>query len=162
LTASAVHPDQQRYFKTPTPGDPNLDPALGVISQVSANVPAGFYTSSINVSLTTQSTGAFIRYTIDGSAPTATHGILYSAPITIGATTTLRAGAYRTDYISQSTITRTYLFLEDVIHQSPSDDVSGGDPDVGAPPAGWPATWGNNVVDYGMDQTVVNQVGAAQ
>jgi VCBS repeat-containing protein len=33
---------------------------------------------------------------------------------------------------------------------------------VGAPPAGWPAAWGNNVVDYGMDQTVVNQAGAAQ
>src|SRR5205807_5868094 len=38
----------------------------------------------------------------------------------------------------------------------------GGYPDVGAPPPGWPSTWGANSVDYGMDQTVVNQVGAAQ
>jgi hypothetical protein len=162
LTASAVHPEQQRYFKTPTPGDPNLDPALGVISRVSASVPAGFHNAPINVPLTTQSAGAYIRYTVDGSAPTATHGTLYSAPITIGVTTTLRAGAFRTDYIAQPTITRTYLFLDDVIQQSPSDDISGGHPDVGAPPAGWPATWGNNVVDYGMDQSIVNQAGAAQ
>src|SRR6185436_4179518 len=37
------------------------------------------------------------------------------------------------------------LFTRDIIHQ----------PD-GVPPSGWPASWGNNVVDYGMDPNIVN------
>jgi len=106
--------------------------------------------------------GATIRYTTDGSAPTATHGTVYSGPITISATTTLRAQAFESGYFTLPSVTWTYLFVADVISQSPSDDVAGGFPDVGAAPAGWPTSWGSNVVDYGMDQTVVNQEGAAQ
>lgn len=49
-----------------------------------------------------------------------------------------------------------------MIRQSPSDDVAGGDPDLGEAPANWPSSWGNNVVDYGIDQTVVQQEGAAR
>ena len=160
LTASAVHPDQLRYFATVTPGDPNIDPSLGVIERVSSSVGAGFYDAPIYVSLATPSAGAEIRYTIDGSTPSATNGFVYSRPVAITSTTTLRAGAFRAGYVSLPTITRTYIFLDDVIGQSPSDDVSGGDPDVGAPPPGWPDNWGNNVVDYGIDQTVVQQEGA--
>ncbi|WP_254508483.1 lamin tail domain-containing protein [Anatilimnocola floriformis] len=162
LIASAAHPEQLRYFHTSTPGTFNVDPALGVIDRVSANVAAGFYNSPISVTLSTPSAGATIRYTIDGSTPTATNGLIYNTPVSISATTTLRAGAFRTDYLSLPTITRSYIFLDDVIRQSPSDDVAGGVyPDVGAAPAGWPTTWGGNVVDYGMDQTIVNQAGAA-
>src|SRR5690606_29460738 len=40
----------------------------------------------------------------------------------------------------------TYLFLDDVIRQSPG----------GQAPPGWPATWGAHVVDYGMDPRIVN------
>ncbi|MFN0053350.1 MAG: lamin tail domain-containing protein [Planctomycetales bacterium] len=160
LTASAVHPERLRYFQTVTPGDPNLNPALGVVDRVTANIPAGFYDNPIAVSLTTPATGAVIRYTTDGSTPSPTNGIDYTDPVMISSTTTLRAAAFRTDYISLPSITRTYLYLDDVIRQSPSDDMDGGDPDYGAPPAGWPASWGNNVVDYGIDQTVVAQEGA--
>lgn len=162
LTGSAVHPEQLRYFKTPTPGDPNIDAALGVIGRVTASVAAGFYNAPISVALSTPSAGATIRYTVDGSTPTATNGIIYTGPVSISTTTTLRAGAFRDEYISLPTITRSYLYLDDIIRQSPSDDVAGGYPDTGAPPVGWPETWGNNVVDYGMDQTIVDQYGAAQ
>lgn len=162
LVASAVHPEQLRYFPTPTPNSPNIDPALGVIDRVTANVNAGFYNSQFTVSLATTSLGATIRYTTDGSNPTETNGNIYTAPLTISATTPLRAGAFRPNYLARPTITRSYLFLDDVLLQSPSDDVPGGIyPDVGAPPPGWPSSWGPNVVDYGMDQTIINQAGAA-
>src|SRR5439155_605638 len=42
--------------------------------------------------------------------------------------------------------TQTYIFLTDVIRQSPD----------GLPPPGWPDSWGANVVDYGMDPNVVD------
>jgi hypothetical protein len=162
LTASAIHPDQLRYFAAPSPGDPNSAPSLGIVETVVSNVAAGFYTSTQFVTLSTPTPGSTIRYTIDGSAPTETNGITYTGPIAISTTTPLRARAFKTGYFSLPATAWTYLFLDDVIMQSPSDDVAGGFPDVGAAPPGWPTSWGNNVVDYGMDQTVVNSEGAAQ
>jgi hypothetical protein len=160
LTASAVHPDQVGYFADPTPGTFNSTLSTGLVAQVSASVAAGFYTNPITVTLTTTTTGAVIRYTTDGSAPTLTNGVVYTGPITISSTTTLRAQAFLTGYLSLPSSTWTYLFLNDVIYQSPHD--AAGYPTLGAAPAGWPATWGNNVVVYGMDQTVVNTYGADQ
>ena len=47
------------------------------------------------VTLTSSTEGAAIRYTLDGSAPTATSGTEYKAPIAVSATTTIRAIAYK-------------------------------------------------------------------
>ncbi len=160
LNVFGVHPETQRYFATPSPGAANADPSLGIVDRPTTTLPAGFYTTSIQVGLNVPTSGAEIRYTVDGSQPSVTNGTVYAGPITVSGTTTLRAAAFKTGYYSLPSITASYLYLEDVIRQSPSDDVPGGDPDVGAPPPGWPASWGNNVVDYGMDQAVVNQLGA--
>ena len=48
--------------------------------------------------ITTETTGATIRYTLDGSTPTATTGTVYSTPLTINKTTVLRAAAFKTGY----------------------------------------------------------------
>jgi Lamin Tail Domain/Chitobiase/beta-hexosaminidase C-terminal domain/CotH kinase protein len=160
LSVFAVHPETQRYFATPSPGQENTDPSLGIVDTPTATMPAGFYTTSITVGLNVTTSGAQIRYTLDGSEPTETNGMVYAGPFVVNSTRTLRARAFKTDYFALPSITVSYLYLDDVIRQSPSDDVPGGDPDVGAPPAGWPEAWGGNVVDYGMDQTVVNQLGA--
>lgn len=146
LIGTKAHPDQARYFQTPTPGAPNGTPALGLVSQATASVDHGFFTGPFQVTLSCPTAGAEIRYTIDGSEPTATHGSVYSGAINVSGTTTLRAGAFITGYLSSPTIAKTYLFLDDVIQQSPT----------GSAPAGWPTSWGGNVVDYGMDPNIVN------
>ncbi len=102
------------------------------------------------MTLGTTTQGATIRYTLDGSEPSNTNGFVYSGPIAISGTSTLRAGAYRNGYVSMPSITRTFLFLDDVITQAAN----------GQPPAGWPSTWGNNVVDYGMDPDILALEGA--
>ena len=84
------------------------------------------------------------RYTIDGSTPSATNGLTYSGPININSTTTLRAVASRTNYLSVPDRTWSYLFLDDVLNQS----------NDGSAPAGFPADWGANAVDYGIDPDV--------
>jgi hypothetical protein len=162
LTASRIYTDQLRYFQTPSPGIENTAPSLGIVGDVVASVPAGFYSAPITVALSSPTPGVTIRYTTNGSNPTATTGTVYTGPLTISATTVLRAQAFLTGYIPQFSGTWTYLFLDDVILQSPSDDITGGYPATGVAPAGWPTTWGSNVVDYGMDQTIVNSAGAAQ
>jgi hypothetical protein len=46
------------------------------------------------VTLSTTTAGASIRYTTDGSAPSATVGTMYSGPVTVGGTMTIQAMAY--------------------------------------------------------------------
>jgi hypothetical protein len=75
--------------------------------QVAAPVfspPAGTYTSAQSVVITTTTSGATIRYTIDNSTPTETNGTVYSSPVSISVTTTLKAIAYKSG-MTDSTVT---------------------------------------------------------
>ena len=68
----------------------------------------GTYTSAQSVTISSTTSGASIRYTIDGSTPTATTGTLYSAPVTISATTTLKAIAYKSGLTDSAVTSATY------------------------------------------------------
>ena len=134
-----------RYFSTATPNAANSGTEyVAIAAAPTMSIAAGYYTAPISVALTTPTGGASIRYTTDGTVPIATSP-LYTTPLTISATTVLRAAAFLTDYAPSDATTRTYLFLADVLTQSPT----------GAVPPGWPATWGANRVDYGMDPDVI-------
>ena len=99
------------------------------------------------MALTTSTPSATIRYTINGSTPSASNGSVYTGPITIASTTNLRAVAIRTGYLSvPESHCWTYVFVNDVLTQSNN----------GVAPAGWPASWGANVVDYGIDPDVIS------
>jgi len=76
-------------------------------------LPGTFY-SPINVSLSTATPGASIRYTTDGSIPTEVIGELYSTPIPVSATTTIKAVAYAPEYANSSLAAATYMFPVDV------------------------------------------------
>ncbi|MEM6472512.1 MAG: lamin tail domain-containing protein, partial [Planctomycetota bacterium] len=141
---------QPRFFQTPTPGTFNVDGSLGFLQSIASDVTAGFYETTQTVTLTSPSAGATIIYTTDGSEPESNNGSVYQGPLTIGATTVLRAKAIRDDFIPSYSKTWTYLFLDDVLLQS----------NDGTAPEGFPATWNTNRVDYGMDPDVINAVGA--
>jgi Chitobiase/beta-hexosaminidase C-terminal domain/Secretion system C-terminal sorting domain/PA14 domain/Fn3 associated/CotH kinase protein len=57
---------------------------------ISADKASGTYYEPFNVALT-GTAGSTIRYTTDGSTPTATTGLVYSAPIVVSATSTIKA-----------------------------------------------------------------------
>lgn len=63
--------------------------------------------SSNTVTITSETDGATIRYTTDGTDPTMSKGTVYSDPFTIETTTTVKAIAYKnvssTDYVSSVT-----------------------------------------------------------
>jgi hypothetical protein len=65
---------------------------------------AGTYLGAQAVTITTATSGASIRYTLDGSTPSSTAGTLYSGPVTIGSSLTLKAIAYKTG-LTNSTVT---------------------------------------------------------
>src|ERR1019366_3739322 len=69
---------------------------------------AGTYTSAQSVTISSTTSGASIRYTTDGSTPSATAGTVYSGPVSINATTTLKAIAYKTNFKNSAVTNGTY------------------------------------------------------
>jgi hypothetical protein len=134
------------YFTQPTPGALNGDGIIGFTATPRFSVDHGFYEAPFDLELSTTTPGATIIYTTNGTPPALNNGFTYSTPLRISGTTTLRAAAFKDQFDASLDAARTYLFLEDVIRQSPT----------GQAPPGWPSSWGANVVDYGMDPDVVN------
>ncbi|MCX6274640.1 MAG: CotH kinase family protein [Bacteroidetes bacterium] len=78
-------------FTTPTSSTSNTTASYtAYAAKPDASMPAGYYTSSFTVSLYTSEPNSVIRFTTDGTEPTGTSA-LYSSPITIAATTVLKA-----------------------------------------------------------------------
>ena len=87
-----------------------LYPAAGQ-QQVAAptfNPAPGTYSSAQSVAITSAEAGAFIRYTTDGSTPTSSTGTLYSGPVPVSSTTTLKAIAFKTGMADSSVTSGTY------------------------------------------------------
>lgn len=109
------------FLPVPSPGQPN-DEALvqtGAVAPVRFSVERGFYEAPFTVELVTDTAGATIRYTIDGSEPTESNGVAYTEPISVQSTTLLRAAAFKSGFIPAPATTQSYLFLPDVLNQFP-------------------------------------------
>jgi hypothetical protein len=133
-----------RYFHPPTPRTPNGPGYPGFVADTKFSADRGFHDQPLEVTITTATADAQIRWTTDGSAPTATTGMAYTGPIPVDRTTCLRAAAFRPDWLPSDVDTHTYLFLDQVLQQP---DVQPGYPTV------WQASY---PADYGMDSNVVN------
>jgi hypothetical protein len=66
-----------------------------VVATPVVSPPGGMFNGAVEVTLTTATEGASIRYTTDGSAPTSTHGTLYTGAFTLTSSARLRAIAYK-------------------------------------------------------------------
>lgn len=69
----------------------------------------GFYDQPFVLTLATDDSQAVIRYTLDGSEPTAEHGFVYGDGIPILKTTCLRAAAFRAGCDPSPIVTSTFL-----------------------------------------------------
>jgi hypothetical protein len=83
----------------------------GTVPDPTFSVSEGTFNSNQSVALSCSLSGSSIRYTIDGSTPSATAGTLYSSPITIDKTTTLKAIAYKTDWDSSKVVQKVYTMV---------------------------------------------------
>ncbi|MHC4499262.1 MAG: FN3 associated domain-containing protein, partial [Planctomycetota bacterium] len=142
--------DTWRFMGFPTPEAQNNAGYLGRVADTEFSHDRGFYVDDFNVTIVCDTPGATIRYTIDGSAPTVGHGNGYFVAVPITGTTCLRAVAYKAGYLSSNVDTQTYIFISDVIMQSPNGEA----------PPGWPSSSVNGqVFEYGMDPYIVSQWG---
>jgi len=97
--------DNWRFFPVPTPGAANNEAYLGEVEAVQVSHERGFYESPFSVTLATETEGAAIYYTLDGSEPfdlarggRFPAGNVYTGPIAISQTTCLRAKAIKTGW----------------------------------------------------------------
>ncbi len=114
-------PRQVGYLLQPTPGAANGRALIGFVEDTKFSVDRGFYNTPIDVAITSATPGAAVRYTTDGSDPSPHSGTVYTGPVRIAATTTLRAIAFREGYRATDIDTQTYLFAADVKTQPEMD-----------------------------------------
>ena len=135
----ANHLERTEFYETPTPGYPNNTGKLGLTPSPEFNVERGFVTEPFELTMTAQPESE-IRYTTDGSEPTESSP-LYLGPINVQKTTTLRARSFREHHVPSTTLTRTFLFLDDVVKQDEDQALA----------AGYPDKWSKFDPDYGFD-----------
>ena len=139
---------RKRHYLNPTPGLPNDDDSGGVVADTKFTVDRGFFFEAFSVTISSQTNGATLVYTLDGSVPSATNGTQIpggvdgpSVTVDIDSTSTLRAMAYLDGWTSTNVDTQTYLFPEQIVRQTSE---------------GLPDTWGHAGADYEMDPEVVD------
>lgn len=119
------------FHVSPTPEAINGNAASGFVADTSFDIDRGYYDDPFTLNITTETSGASVIYTTDGSEPSLTNGTssLDTASVLIDETTIIRAAAFRNDLIATNIDTQTYLFTADIIEQAEMD------PDVVDDPA---------------------------
>ena len=149
-----------QFYSGVTPGAANGDGTVNFVEDTTFSVDRGFYDESFQLQITSQTPGATIVYTTDGSEPSQSNGTKVNAPqadspaiatLDIETTTLVRAYAYKTGFESTNVDTHSYIFLSDVLNQAtnPSNGRQ-------VTPEGFPTSWGGATGDYQVDPDIVN------
>mgnify|MGYP001788024888 CR=1 FL=1 len=96
-----------------------------VVSTPSISPVSGSYSSAQTVSITCATAGATIRYTTDGTEPTA-NSQAYTAPFSVAATTTVKAKAFKSGMTDSATASATYTITSSTTVATPTFSPAGG------------------------------------
>lgn len=80
---------------------------VGTVAAPTMNPPAGTYTQAQSVALSTVTSGAVIRYTTDDTEP-GLRSAIYSAALPVAVSTTIKAKAFRADWLPSAITTAAY------------------------------------------------------
>jgi len=101
-------------------------PPPGTVATPTFNPAPGTYTGPQSVAISSATAGASIRYTTDGTVPSATVGTLYSAPIPLGSSATVKAVAYKTGWVDSPVATGGYIITPPVNNTTTNIMLSSG------------------------------------
>jgi len=144
--------DELRFFGVPTPGRQNNGGYMGEVADTKFSCNRGFYDSPFLLTIATETEGATIFYSLDGSEPydvsgQSSTGMVYTGPVLIDKTTCVRVRAIKAGWKPTNVDTQTYIFLADTIRKSQQQVLN----------AGYPSTWFEGLpADYEMDPQVYN------
>ncbi len=111
--------------------------------RVTASRPAGLCEAPFAVALNYSGPHSAIRFTVDGTAPNATNGLLYTKTVVFTNTALLRAAAFQGSSPVSPVTTLSYLVLNQTLHQPEQ-------------PEGLPRTWRGLPAAYKMDPRIVD------
>lgn len=132
--------EEGSMLSEPTPGDANAEPIGAPPAPPLFSVERGFYSSAFALSMEGP-VDSEIRYTLDGSAPSAIHGMVYQRPLEIEETSVVRAVCVLPEHLPSRVTTASYLFPNDIL--TPTTSI----------PNGWPSALRINRqrLVYGME-----------
>ncbi len=140
------------YFVAPTPLSRNAFGYAGLVADTKFPTSTrGFKDAPFDVTITTDTPGATILYTLDGSEPAfkdGGNGLVYTGPITVDATTVIRVRAEREGFFPTNIDTQSYIFVDDVVEQDDAHALGLGFPGDDDDTKG-------QVFEYGMDPAVI-------
>jgi hypothetical protein len=85
----------------------SVESTPGVVATPAFSPGAGSYSGSQSITITCGTSGATIRYTLDGSEPSSSSAV-YSGPISVSSTTTVKAKAFKSGMTQSDTASVTY------------------------------------------------------
>jgi phi13 family phage major tail protein len=100
------------YYATEEEADQWIQTKFGVVEKCAtpeASVESGSYDAAQTVTLSCATKDAKIKYTTDGTTPTAENGTEYKNTISIAATAGLRAVAYKSGSVTSEVMTKEYF-----------------------------------------------------
>ena len=136
------------WFMAPSPDAENsATPFTAPLPPPTFSHARGFYGEPFLLTLGHADAEAEIYWTADGSEPSESGGTLYTEPIPIDATRTIRAAAFKPGALPVPVVmTHSYFFLDDILAQR--DDPAS---------LGMPENWGSwTATHYGFTEEVVN------
>ncbi|MBL7938707.1 MAG: CotH kinase family protein [Flavobacteriales bacterium] len=102
-------------FVDPTPGSANVGAQSEYAPKPVFSVPSGVQGGAVNLSLSVAGAGNTIRYTLDGTVPTAASPA-YAAPLAIATTTVVRARTFSSDAAVPPSAVETNTYLIGTTH----------------------------------------------
>jgi hypothetical protein len=139
------------FMPQTTPGAQNAAEGFaGIVATPQFSVERGFYNAPFQLTISAGTPGSQLYYTTNGKDPTPANGTLYTGPIQVSGTSTIRAQAYLNGYLDSTPVTHSYLFIYDIVQQNYQATLN----------KGFPATWGGTAADYGLDPDVIGNFDA--
>jgi Chitobiase/beta-hexosaminidase C-terminal domain/Alginate lyase len=107
-------------FPAPIPSSPGKNagwtdwthpkPPVGTVATPTFSPAGGNFTGSVTVALSAATVGATIRYTTDGSNPTAA-STLYTAPVALASSALVKARAYKTGLLDSAVASASFTII---------------------------------------------------
>jgi hypothetical protein len=147
--------NEWRYYVTPTPGAANGVSTINLVApKPNVNVKRGYFDKPFTLVASCDLPGASLRYTTDGSEPTAVTGLVYTGPMLITNSTILRIAAFASNALPSKAESHSYLFLDSIFKQSNN------------PGTNFPNTFGTQSAvvlpsDYEMDPEILTNAAYA-
>ncbi len=150
----SANPAETGFMLQPTPGTRNRGDTLeGFVEDTRFSVDRGYYENPFDLEITSNTRGATLIYTLDGTLPGMNNGIRVPSGspartpvlnLSIRDTTLVRVMAFKEGFQSTNIDTHSYLFHDSILHQTGRGD-----------PFNKSIHWGHAGPDWEMDPEIL-------